>query len=296
MTLDLKALEGLPMGITYETVWEGEYPNRTSRPNLERVSGVYLGLTPSDWCEIAMREGGSYIGGCCGTTSGMQDVVNGIFREGGWANADDMWTLGEYAKAHPDGFKEDFTVRWKQKRFDEQCAKWEKLDPWKKIAIAWQAVRDKVKPYSHNADVFVPDEPRPDLDDKRAIDELYGAISFSHFSIFRFEAEDDKWKQRHAEDVLTMAKLLMGAKALIRKLEGNFTQFTGVALVEKDRPDVITHNGHGACVFSEREGAEELMALWRRFAKEDKEKDCLADKVLIRPVKISVQKGIEFTD
>lgn len=289
MPLDLKALAQTSIDIAYEFLWEGEGSDRTSRPDFNKVRCVQLGLSAQEWCDLAMRDGPHYIGGCCGTTSGLQDVINAIFRDSGYADANAMWDIGQYTKAHPDGFEADFTVRWKQKRFDKACADWAKLDPWKKIAVAWQAVRDKVH-HSINEVPIVPKEPRPDLDEKRTIDELYGAIRFSRFSIFRWKDADDKWKQDHAQDVKIMAQLFLGAKALIRELEGNFTEFNGFAIVEKDRPGVVVHNGLGICVYSEREGAEETIAEWAEDNKEE------ANLVAIRPVKISIQSGLEFLD
>lgn len=298
--LDVTALEKTPIAIVYEEIWEGE-PPRTPRPNFEKVRGVHLGLTPAEWCNLAMHEGDSYIGGCCGTTSAMQDIINSVFRDSGYADADALWTLGEHARNHPDGFKDSFTTRWTQKRFDETCAKWETLRPWEKIAVAWQAVRDKVTPYSHQVSMWAMPEPRPDLDEKREIDELYDALSSSKFAIFKYREENDPKKQEHANEVITRAKLLCGARRLVAKLTEDFTTFEGVAVVETVRPDVVTRNGFGMCLFGTEEHARDMIATWEKVetpARRDQKHGgkSPSERVRIRPVRVSVQKGLEFLD
>jgi len=121
---NLAALEANGVRIHYEENWVGEVGvDRHAEPDFSRVRSVYLGLTPKDWCAIGMHEGGSYVGGCGGTSSAIQDHVNSIFREGGWVDADTFFTIGQMAKSHPDGFKDwGFLGTMSQKRFDARCA------------------------------------------------------------------------------------------------------------------------------------------------------------------------------
>jgi len=288
------ALEANGVRIHYEENWVGEVGvDRHAEPDHSRVRSVYLGLTPKDWCAIGMHEGDSYIGGCCGTSSAIQNQINSIFREGGYADADSLYTIGQMAKTHPDGFKEwGFIGQMSQKRFDARCARWKKLAPWKKIGLSFQAVKDKIKPYSHTVQPIV-QENRPDLDAKREIDQLYGCIHMLHYSsLFRRQKEGDTSGQPHANDVLTLAKMLPGTRRLLAQLEANFTSWSGVAIVEKSRPEVITHNGFGMCLYQTESDAREIMKLWADGRETNGES--VADKVVLRPVTISVQKGVEF--
>ncbi len=287
--------------IGYESVWSGEPGvDRRSDDDPTRVRSVFLNLSPKDWCQIAMREGDEYIGGCCGTTSAMQDVVNGIFRDGGHADADSMYTLGQYAKSHPDGF-EDWAKEFTQAEFDERCGKWKKLKGWDKITLCWHAVRDKIKAYSHNMQPIVQDN-RPDLDERREIDELYSSIHYLHYSDSGlFKPKEDKTGQHAANDALMFAKLYPGAKKLIAKLEADFTTWIGFAIVEKARPEVITHNGYGACLYNTEADVREVIKLWdrdERSEKSEREKpppeERVSKRVLIRPVTISVKGGVVF--
>lgn len=295
MTMDLTALSSTRVEVAFEEIWEGEPPNRTSRPDPSRVRAVYLGLSPKEWCSLAMREGEHYIGGCCGTTSAMQDVINGIFREGGYADGDALFSLGEYARQHPDGFEDTFTKVWPQERFDDTCKRWKALDPWEKIAVSWQAVRDKVRPYSHRVRVNAGGE-SPD----REIAELYDALSTSRFSAFYAKAKGDPNKQEHGNEIVTRAKLLCGARRLIEVLKEDFTSFEGFAIVLKNDPQVVARNGYGMCLYATEAHARELVATWGKtetpYEKSRHGGEAATDRVHIRPVRVSVQEGLTFLD
>jgi hypothetical protein len=287
--------------ITHPEVWDGEPGvDRHSDPDPSRVSCVFLNLSPQDWCQIAMCEGEDYIGGCCGTASAMQDIVNGIFRKGGYADADDLYTLGEYAKNHPDGF-EDWGKKLSQEEFDARCG-WSNLGAWDKITLCWHAVRDKIKPNSHNIEPII-QENRPDLDERREIDELSRAIHYLRYSKSGlFKPQEDK-SQHVANDLLVFAKLYPSTKKLLAKLEADNTTWSGFAIVEKARPEVITHNGYGACLYNQEADAREVIRLWdrdERYEKKEREKplpkDRLSQRVLVRPVTVSVKGGTVFGD
>jgi|SRR5271155_1007734 len=273
----------------------GEFPYEGTP---RTIHSVFLALTPRDWCSIAMRDGSSYIGGCCGTSSAIQDEVNGIFRESGYADADALYTIGARAKSHPDGFKQwGFLGTMSEKRFTERAARWKKLGPWKKIGLVYQAVKDSLRPTSTLVEPIV-QEGRSDLDATREIDELYACIHMKHFALFLKPPEQAKKSgQNHANDVHTLAKMLPGARRLVAQLEANFTSWTGVAIVEKARPEVITHNGLGLCIYNTAEDAKEVMDFWRMDSGRSGEAGVsLVDKVVLRPLTISVQKGVEFLD
>ncbi len=301
--MDPRKLEEKGVEIRHPEIWDGEPgKDRHSKPDPTRVSSVFLNLTPEDWCRIAMHEGDEYIGGCCGTASAMQDVVNSIFREGGYADADDLYTLGEYAKHHKDGF-ESWWKKLSQKDFDARCEKWDTLRAWDKIELCWHAVRDKIKPHSHHIDPIV-QENRPDLDERREIDELYGSIHYLRYSNSGlFKPRDDDKGQHAANDLIVFAKLYPSVRKLLAKLEAEQVTWSGFAIVEKKRPDVITHNGYGACVYNTEADAREVIKLWdrddRSEASERKKplpEDRTSNKILLRPVTISVKDGVVLGD
>ncbi len=298
--LDPKKLEENGVVITYKEIWDGKPGfDRNSTPDSTRVHVVFLNLTAGDWCRIAMHEGEEYIGGCCGTASAMQDGINGIFRDGGYADADAIYTLGEYAKSHKDGF-EGWWKDVSQEQFDTRCNGWEKLTAWGKIELCWHAVKDKVKP--HSIEPAVQDN-RPDLDDRREIDALYGSMHYLRYSnsgLFR-PTDGDQNGQHGANDLLMFAKLYPPAKKLVAKLEANDVPWSGFAIVERARPDVICHNGYGACLYTAEADAVKVMDLWDRDERSEKSarekplpEDRTSQKVLLRPVTISVKDGVAW--
>jgi hypothetical protein len=297
MALDLKKLEDNGVGITYETNWVGDGDDRHQETDYDRVTSVFFNLSADEWCHLASREGEYYIGGCCGTSSAIQDIINGVFRDGCSINGNEMYELGELAKSHPDGFKEwGFLGNMSEKEFAKRCADWADLDPWEKIGLCYQAVKGKIRPYYSEPIV---QKGRADLDEKREIDELYGCIHALHFasvfkSIEKMPGINDKDNgQEHGNDVLTLAKMLPGARRLVKQLEANFTTWSGIAIVEKDRPEVITHNGFGLCIYNTEEDAREVMSFWTR---NNRDGEKTVDHVRLRPVTISVQNGVVFND
>lgn len=299
--MNASALEARGVIISYSEVWSGEPgKDRRSEPDPTRVRSVFVNLTPADWCSVAMRDGDQYMGGCCGTMSAFQDVINGIFRDGGDADASDLYKLGHYAKAHPDGF-ELWNRRMTQAKFDAACGRWDELPALDKLGLVWQAVRDKVKPYSHVLEPIV-QEDRPDLDETREMDELFNSLYLQRYSSFQ-RGTEDKNGQHAANAVHEMAKAFPGAKKLYERLQSDFTSWSGFALVESKRPAVVCHNSFGLCLYNTREDAEEVLRLLDRDERSEKQdrsapqKGARASELMrIRPATVSVQRGVELGD
>ena len=86
----------------YEYVGKGDERKRVART--DKVSRFCVPLTSEEWCSLCMRKGDAYIGGCCGQTGYTQDILNNIFRDGGWIDSEDALDLIEVAGGH-DGFE-----------------------------------------------------------------------------------------------------------------------------------------------------------------------------------------------
>jgi hypothetical protein len=56
----------------------------------KEITDVLLPLTDAEWCACCMRDRDMYMGGCCGKTSAAQDILNNIFRNNGWAEAEKL--------------------------------------------------------------------------------------------------------------------------------------------------------------------------------------------------------------
>ena len=112
------------LGVEYRTNKDGS------------IDRVRWPLTCNEWCETAMREGSYYVGGCCATCSAMQDEINAVFREGGWAGGHVFSRLAELA-AHHEGFEtfQDEQLSYQVDSLDQIT------DPIKRVGALWVLVK-----------------------------------------------------------------------------------------------------------------------------------------------------------
>jgi hypothetical protein len=242
------------------------------------VSSVLLPLSSVEWCHIAMREGAHYMGGCCAHCSAMQDIVNGIFRDGGWASARQLRHLAEMAEHH-EGF-EAFLA-------EEQVDSLDDLDPWDKLGAVWVAAKDVLATTTlertHAEDV---------TDFERAVwlaHSLMWKVSMAR--LFADDNDDDmRSGQRHANRGYNMLQILPPLRTVYDHLEKMSEQeFPGFGVRVKGTEEVVA-NGFGLCLYETREQAEELFRIWREAG--DKE----IDGWEILPVVVTVNDGLKWVE
>jgi hypothetical protein len=254
-----------------------EFGNVHAAVTENRVTHVHVQFTPQEWCDLAMREGRWYIGGCCGTTGAMQDIVNAMFRDSGHLRSGDLIELADLAISH-DGFDEFGPMTDEQ--FDAAVTAWQdrRLDPYAKLGVIFNSVRDLLVPDS----LARPrDETLRDPQDA-AINTLANTLrTLSWSDLFRDDTETDG--QHQANQHLARAKALPLARQLIAALETNPDQFSGFAIVAPSTDRVLS-NGRGSCVYSDHQAAEDMVALW---AKQDD-----PPEMEIVPVTVSVDDGL----
>lgn len=105
----------------------------TPAPVLVNESCVFIALTPEQWVSCCQREGEDYLGGCCGVMSRVQDLMLGIFRNGGWAEHDKLAELCFWLRGH-DGFNEADLP-------DPAAVREE--NPWAHVLWAWEVAGKK---------------------------------------------------------------------------------------------------------------------------------------------------------
>lgn len=92
--------------------WRGKVGKGRKPHLLPQFSDVLLPLTPTQWCNLAMNEGEDYVGGCCGSSSAIQDMVEYWFRfDSGWASTMGLHELSERWVSHGDGYWESVEAR-----------------------------------------------------------------------------------------------------------------------------------------------------------------------------------------
>lgn len=278
-----------------EDDWTGE-PG-VDRRQFERpfFKSVKLPLSAEAWVSLCMQEGEDYVGGCCGNTSHAQDKLNYAFRFGGWIDADELLELAEAMRSHGD---EAFEPLAKDADLAERCtqvrisigARLEK--PWEVIAFIVHVIRGFVILDRPAALAHVPPADRAISILSRAAWQLD-----YHQMIERMDrrAGNDTASQNAVRERLILARLLPA----LREVAAGFADtpaFEGVALVAKANPDVVCQNGLGYCVYeTDSKELAETLAVWREDEKKEWNPPQKVDELFMtRPVRVSVEKGIEF--
>lgn len=287
----IAALRDKGVQISHETVWKGEVPNRYSEEDPHSVHGVTLPLSPEEWCQIAMNEGAYYIGGCCGTSSAMQDVINGAFRDSGYIDNASLLKLGQLAQSHGD-YGPLSELELSDEQFKDYLDRFETLDPWDKIGLVFQAAAPYLKPRSYEMPLLG----RPDLEEHRSIQALENVLYQLSWNDFRLD--DDPTKQHLANRRVLFARALGPARAFLAKLEDALEPLDGYAIMERGTDNILA-NGYGLCLYAEQAAAVQVIETWQRQEEsEDQEdrKQGLAERAEIVPVRITVQDGVQRRD
>lgn len=173
----------LGVGVYHEDVWEDRGEGRQRYELPDAVHHVNLGLTPVQWCALAMRDPDEgipscYVGGCCGNMSYVQDIINGAFRDGGSMSGGELLTVGQMMRAHDDSDDESFRVMT-----DEEFVKAVELvkkseaqeypegviaDPWWKIGVIFNGLENVLTTNALTSD-FEPERYREDYPEDKKI-------------------------------------------------------------------------------------------------------------------------------
>lgn len=267
-----------------------------------KIRSLLLPLTPGEWCALCQREGSAYIGGCCAQTSYIQDLVNGIFRDG-YADAQTFIQLRALLQHH-EGFEDfdDPAVNWanaldynytswedwdgselKDKSLPEIIAfakeHWKAVLPWKKIALTWICCKDLLQP------------DKGERIAERTATPLRAATWTVHNSLFFISMDHlfDKTKEPTAQDKVNRNLLLINLWPSLKLIHDQFKDLSigpvqGYAVVKKGTEDIL-ENGYGATVYLTQKEAEAILSGLDKNSSLEGE---------IRPVKVSLENGVEF--
>lgn len=275
---------GMKINREYEYV---DTPKGREKRDKDGIETICAPLTPEDWCRMCMRDGDNYIGGCCGNTGVVQDILNSIFRDSGWID----WRMAEelcHAAANHEGH--ELLYEKSEKKLLAAEEKWDELYPIDKLFLAVAAVKAKMR-------VHAPHKEGVDLENEGDIvSMLHKGVRYLDFKDL-FNDKDDgpaKKGQKHGNTALCLARTVPAAKAFLGKVATmKELPFDGFALV--DEKGKLGENMLGVTIYTAREQAEETLGLW---AKDDTERkkgeDTVADKYKVRPVRVTVEKGLEI--
>jgi hypothetical protein len=114
--------------------------------------------------------------------------------------------------------------------------------------------------------------------------------------------ESRKCSQNKAYEIETLFRIIPSLNELHASiLDLNPGPFEGWAIWDKEA-NAVAANGMGFCFFEKREDVYELFEAWRKSESEYKESRLGSDakpideRLSVRPVRITVDKGVEFLD
>lgn len=252
-------------------------------------------FTAEDWINLCSNEGRHYLGGCCGTLSALQDMLEGWFRfDMDYLNTQKIEEVEERLISHGDG-------EWWTKEGDledifiEAKVSWDTLPPLEKLAYVWAIIKGH-----HNTEAL-PRSPRKDYDkfqsDIHLVNNLAQNISWSHL----FCNPEDRDAQWSANQQLAMARMLPAIKGVYDKLHSITDTFEGYALIDLEREgdDNICDNGKGACIYGSLKEVWDLLDSQQEYYDEYEERDKnskrLEERYAARAVTISLENGMVFT-
>lgn len=283
--MNLASLEKTGSQVYRATKWVGEVGIDRREEQTEDIRSVYIHMTPAEWCALCMREGSHYIGGCCGASSYIQDCFNAIFRDNGIMDARVLIELAGACRNHPDGFELFCEEEMSQGAFDENCGAWDRLGIFEKFATVWHGVRDRVKELPGSIELGE-DLSKP----KDCVVVLQNGLQVLRWQDF-FDKEESG--QRHGNRAVLFARLMPAARVLVDSLNKMApAAFEGFAIFDR-RLDNVASNGYGACFYRTEAEANEMVELWKKSDADGKAQ--IADRLSIRKVHVSMEKGIEWS-
>lgn len=280
----------LGVEVGFETKWVGEPGNGRHEVELpHKVRGITLPFSAEDWVSIAQCEGQYYVGGCCANMSVLQDEVNGVFRDGGYADGATLLKIGEAARGH-EGFEdfapvddegfEKLVERWRRSiaYLEEHSNEKLQIDPWFKLAVAFNAVESKLSADSQVA----PRERYPWENEEHVIVRQLANATYrmDWHDLFRGaprrgggvdDEEADEKDQHEALRRVYQARVLPLAEKVAKLLAELEWPFEGFAVV-KEGTDEVMGDHRGPCIYADRESAERTLERWAEYARKEAER------------------------
>jgi hypothetical protein len=280
-----RELSELGIDVSFERVWVGTPgADRHWENDRTKIESVTFNFTPDEWSRLVVCDGDEYIGPCCGTTGAMQDIICGVHRAGGAIQCYEFKELGFLGASH-DGM-EWWSEPVTKEALDERIAERDGLSLWDRIGVAYQACSSFMRESSVSKS-----KPTPaDLESGDGVlNVVRNGLRLLHWGdvIGRPEGTGPKFDadrfQAHANRQVLVSRVIPAARKLVETLEREAGEpIDAVCLVQRDNVDVPLQNGYGLTVYKD---AEQVRVLFGTV-----------EKILIRPCRVSMERGLEFTD
>lgn len=290
---------GVEYGLEYE--YRGEVGPERKSYDLPLFTSVTPPFTPEMWVSIARNTGEHYIGGCCGSSSAMQDLVCSWFR---MANEGvRIRELAELAasQVEHDGEESPFHEIKDLMEKIEHLSDKERSDPWWMFALLWHITKDHFSMEKPRATV---DRLSPLEKSLSIVERTCRAISWARI----FERKNDDGtpeaptSQEKAERSLMLARFLPAVKTLWEKVGDLYLgPVNGFAILESAKgTKAIAENGRGYCIFETEADVNALFDIWdeqdSHYEEQRERRPPSRERFSVRPVRVTLEEGIVFTD
>jgi len=269
----------------------------TSVSSAPRVNKIKLSFADAEWGDL-LNKHGRLLKICCARVSRIRTILNSALREGAWITASELWEAAHLIQQ------------------EEDCDEFPVGHPLLRLVQLWETVAEDADPTFRTI-------PR-DLDDPEdALAVVYscaGVISWKN-AVGRRAKDEQKEYERKLTVNFTLSQLWPAIKTVYEKFkELGFKPLKGWAVCCGDE---VLDSRSGFCIFQRQDPAREVLnranaaahTEWERakrrrlveiengeyeeggrYEGEPVPPEPEKEIYVLRPVKVSLDKGIEFTD
>jgi len=237
-----------------------------------KVRSVLLPLTPAEWCKCCMREGDFYRGPCCGNMGRAQDILNSIFRDGGWAESDELYEWYQLLRSH-DGYCPKDLPDPSEKAVEDPIARI--------VAVCGEIDKEEAWDFSRL------DKPRPtDLEDiDQAISVLSGGIWRMYVErILCSGRSDEETFQHKLATSLNLAESIPALRTLFIKLKERDPGPIDAWAIYLD--GAVAKTRGGLAIYASATRCREVIEMWREGGLEPEK------TTEIKPIRVTVEEGL----
>lgn len=263
--------------------------------DLDLLTYVTLPLDAEEWCALCMQSGTAYLGGCCASLSGVQELLNKTFRDGGWLPLTTLKSIIEVLIEHGDVASDEYPLETRdpEKMIARAKTEWEGIGPIDKVVVTWHAARQYM---TSKVPKHVPHE----FETENALYLLHSGIRHlnAHFLVQRVMNES---RDPSPVQLLALYRLWPALKTAYERFQDmNPGPMSGWVFINPEMgPEALASGDIGTCFYPTLDAVKELALEWSRYANlhEDvwgKEQREQFKSLGIRKVRVSAEKGLEF--
>jgi len=238
----------------------------------DRVRYVRLDW-PAEWWADVLNKHGEFLPMCCANLSAIRDNLTTALREGGWIECEDLAECLAYMGGHG----------WDDYLQDNGCPMPDPIeDPMLDLIWKWRLVEDV-------AHLTIRPRPLDPTNLKDAVRAVHGfAWKLWQDALFANGPDACPNLQNKAERRIVLSRFIPAIRTLYHHLqEKDLGEAEGIALVLRDRPDEPIETIGGPAIYRDMQDAAQAIHHWP---------DEIADNLQSRPVRVTLEEGLEFLD